>query len=69
MAARKSLFGPTPNHPELDRLREETRSIKVTNAQLAEQRISFVYGNAPEGSGITLDSARAASAGIRITKD
>jgi hypothetical protein len=69
MAARKSLFGPAPNHPELDRLREETRSIKVTDAQLAEQRVSFIYGNAPEGSGITRDSARLASAGIRITKD
>lgn len=69
MAARKSMFGPTPNHPELDKLREETRAIKVTDAQLAEQRVIFVYGNAPEGSGITRDSARAASAGIRITKD
>ena len=69
MAARKSVFGPAPNHPELDKLREETRSIKVTDAQLAEQRVSFIYGNAPEGSGITRDSARAASGGIRITKD
>ena len=69
MAARKSVFGPTPSHPELDQLREETRGIKVTDAQLAEQRVSFIFGNAPQGSGITRDSARAASTGIRITKD
>ena len=69
MADRKSFFGPAPNHPELDKLREETRGIRVTNAQLAEQRVSFVYGNAPEASGITRDSAQAASSSIRITKD
>jgi hypothetical protein len=69
MAERKSFFGPPPNHPELDRLREETRHIKVTDAQLAEQRVSFIYGNAPQGSGITRDSAQAASSSIRITKD
>ena len=69
MADRKSFFGPPPVHPELDRLRAETRSIKVTDEQLAEQRVSFTYGNAPEGSGITRASARAASTGIRITED
>ena len=69
MAARKSFLGPTPVHPELDRLREETRTYKVTDAQLAEQRVSFIYGNAPEGSGITRASAQAASTGIRITED
>jgi hypothetical protein len=53
MAARKSFFGPAPNHPELDRLRDDTRNLKVTDEQLAEQRVSFIYGNAPEGSGIT----------------
>jgi hypothetical protein len=69
MAARKSFFGPAPNHPELEKLRDETRGIKVTDEQLAEQRVSFIYGNAPEGSGITKASARAASTGIRITED
>jgi hypothetical protein len=69
MAARKSVFGPTPSHPELDKLREETRGIRVTDAQLAEQRVSFIFGNAPQGSGITRASALAASKGIRITKD
>lgn len=69
MAGRKSFVGPPPNHPELERLREETRDIKVTDAQLAEQQISFMYGNAPEGSKITKSSARAASRSIRITED
>lgn len=69
MAERKSFFGPPPVHPELDQLREATRGIKVTDAQLAEQRISFTFGNAPQGSGITKESARAASSGIRITED
>ena len=69
MAARKPLFGPTPSHPELDRLREETHSLKVTDEQLAEQRISFVYGNAPASSAITKQSARTASKRFRIKTD
>jgi hypothetical protein len=67
--ARKSFFGPTPSHPELDRLREETRNLKVTEKQLAEQRVSFIYGNAPEGSTITKESARAASKRFLIKQD
>lgn len=66
MAARKPFLGPTPSHPELDRLREETRSMRVTDEQLAEQRISFIYGNAPVGSAITKASARVASQRFRM---
>ncbi len=53
MAARKSVLKPAPSRPELDRL--VTASIKagVTDDVLQEQRISFVFGNAPEGSRIT----------------
>lgn len=69
MAARKPLLGPTPSHPELDRLRQETRSLKVTDEQLAEQRISFVYGNAPADSKITKESARNASKRFLIKQD
>ena len=45
-------------------------SIKagVSEEQLQEQRVSFAYGNAPEGSRITKDSARLAAHSIRITK-
>jgi hypothetical protein len=69
MAARKPFLGPTPSHPELDRLREETRSLKVTDDQLKEQRISFVYGNAPAGSTITKESARRASKRFLLKQD
>jgi hypothetical protein len=43
-------------------------SIKkgVTNAELAEQKASFVYGNAPVRSSITKDSARHAAANTRL---
>ena len=67
MAARKSYLGPPPTHPELDKLMETARKTPVTEAQLHEQRVSFVYGNAPDGSGITKDSARKAAEGIRIS--
>ncbi|MGH6876908.1 MAG: hypothetical protein ACREHV_05945 [Rhizomicrobium sp.] len=67
MAARKSLLGPPPNHPELDRLLDQARKVRVTDEQLQEQRVSFVYGNAPASSRITKDSARAAVKRIRIT--
>jgi len=69
MAARKLFLGPRPSHPELDRVREETRDLKVTEEQLAEQRISFIYGNAPTGSAITKASARVASTRFRIKPD
>jgi hypothetical protein len=54
-------MGPTPSHPELDRLLEQTRNIKVTEADLLEQRISFAYGNAPHSSNITKESVRDAT--------
>jgi len=67
MAVRKSFLGPTPEHPELDRLLEATRNIEVTEAQLEEQRISFAYGNAPADEKlITKDTVRAASKSIRL---
>jgi hypothetical protein len=66
MAARKAFLGPTPSHPELDKLLENARKNPVTDEQLHEQRISFAYGNAPTDSGITKDSVRAASQRIRM---
>jgi hypothetical protein len=59
-------MGPTPSHPELDRLLEQTRNIKVTEADLLEQRISFAYGNAPHSSNITKESVRDATRTILI---
>jgi hypothetical protein len=69
MARRKSFFGSKPSHPELDRLREETRNLKVTEKQLEEQRVSFIYGNSPEDSTITKESARVASTRFLIKQD
>ena len=67
MAVRKSFLGPTPEHPELDRLLEATRTVRLTDAQLEEQRVSFAYGNAPASADrITKDSVRAASKSIRL---
>jgi hypothetical protein len=67
MVVRKSFFGPAPEHPELDRLLEDTRDVQITGAQLEEQRISFAYGNAPIDEGrITKETARAASRDVRL---
>lgn len=67
MAARKSVLRPAPNRPALEKL--VTASVKggVSDEQLQEQRVSFAYGNAPQGSRITKDSARKASRSIRIS--
>ena len=68
MAARKSFFGPAPSHPELDQLLEQARGIEITDEQLREQRVSFAYGNAPEGANITKESVRKASNSFRIKR-
>ena len=66
MVARKPFFGPTPDHPELDKLLEKARTVEITEDELREQRVSFAYGNAPEGANITKDSVRDASNSYRI---
>lgn len=68
MAARKSVLRPAPLRPELDRMVKASISAGVTEDQLLEQRVSFAYGNAPEGSRITKDSARSAAQAIRLTR-
>lgn len=68
MAARKSVLKPAPQRTELERLLAESVAAGVTDEQLREQRISFVYGNAPEGSRITRDSARSATESMRISR-
>jgi len=37
---RKAFFGPAPEHPELDRLLDQTRGERITDAQLEEQRMN-----------------------------
>lgn len=66
MAERKSVLKPAPPRPELQRLLAASIAVGVTDEQLQEQRVSFAYGNAPEGSRITKDSARLASKSIKI---
>ena len=58
MAERKSALKRAPERPELTRLLERAKTAVVTDEQLREQRASFVYGNAPQGSRITKESAR-----------
>ena len=58
MAIRKST--PAPARPELERLLRQARETGVTEEELFEQRISFIYGNAPEELGITKETARSA---------
>jgi hypothetical protein len=67
MAVRQSVLKRAPARPELDRLLAASIKAGVTDEQLQDQRVSFVYGNAPDGSRITKDSARKAARTIRIT--
>jgi hypothetical protein len=69
MAARQALFKRAPERPALTKLLEAARTAKVTDELLFEQRVSFAYGNAPEGSKITKDSARRAAKKIRVMSD
>ena len=66
MADRKSALKPPPARPELDRLLEQARKNGVTEEQLLEQRVSFAYGNAPEDSAITKESAQRAANRVRL---
>ena len=68
MAIRKSTLRPAPSRPELDRLLARARVVGVTDDELQMQRASFAYGNAPEDSQITKESAITAARTIRITR-
>ncbi len=67
MAERKSALQRAPERPELQKLLQLARTVTVTEEQLAEQRASFIFGNAPYGSKITKESAKTASRRIRVT--
>jgi len=66
MAARKPVLTPPPTRPELDQLIEQAKNTKLSDEVLFEQRASFAYGNAPEGSSITKESAREAAKTVRL---
>jgi hypothetical protein len=68
MAIRKSTITDAPPRPELDRLLAQARVTGATDEELLEQRVSFAYGNAPENSRITKESARIASQSLRLIR-
>jgi hypothetical protein len=67
MVERKSALRRAPARPRLDELL--AMDVHLTDEDLQEQTASFVYGNAPKGSRITKESARAASRRIRVTDE
>lgn len=68
MARSKEICRRAPPRPELQALLERAKSVTLTEEQLREQQVSFVYGNAPMDSPITKESAREAVGRIRIGK-
>jgi len=68
MAERKSALKRAPQRPHLDALIEKAQKHEVTDDELQAQRASFVYGNAPKGSRITKESAKASVSHLRVTK-
>ena len=66
MATRKPTLSRAPARPDLDDLIKKARDIPLNDEMLKEQRASFAYGNAPEGSSITKESAMRASQTFRL---
>ena len=66
MAERKVAFKRAPARPHLQKLLEDAKKVTMTEEQLREQKASFVYGNAPQGSRITKESARESVDRIRL---
>jgi len=68
MADRKQFITEEPADPELLRLLEETRNVRVTEEQLREQRISFAYGNGMNNDLITKESVQESSRHLRLLR-
>ncbi len=66
MAERKSALKRAPLRPELEALYEEAKEYEMSEDELRAQRESFVFGNAPKGSGITKESAAASVQNLRV---
>ena len=56
MAKRKATVSRAPDRPEFRALLDRIGSVTLTEAELREQRVGFVYGNAPKDSQITKES-------------
>ncbi len=69
MANRAIALHNIPKRPELQKLFDKAKKSGVTDKQLQRQRASFIYGNAPEGSGITKESARRAASRMRVADE
>ena len=67
MAERKSALKRAPERPELTKLLELAKTVNLTDDQMQDQLVSFVYGNAPSGSRITKESALRSVKRIRVT--
>ena len=68
MVERKSALQRAPERPTLDALLQRAREHVVSDDELRAQRASFVYGNAPDGSRITKESALASVSHLRVIK-
>ena len=68
MADRQQFFNNVKPDPELAKILDASKNIPVTEEELREQRISFAFGNAPQGSEhrITKASVKRASEHIRL---
>lgn len=64
--ARKSHLGTPVNDAELNELLEMLADHQITEDELMKQKASFVFGNAPEKSDVTRDSARHAAESVLI---
>lgn len=69
MVERKSALKRAPARPALEALIEAAKHRSVSDEELRLQRASFVYGNAPEGSRITRESAVASVSRLRVIED
>ena len=68
MVERKSLGFEAPDRSESQKRVEASIAKGMTNAEMNEQKVSFIYGNAPARSKITRDSARYAAENTRLKK-
>jgi len=68
MADRQQFFSTVKPDPELAKILDASKNVPVTEDELREQRISFAFGNAPQGSEnrITKASVKRASEHIRL---
>lgn len=66
MALRKQTEQRTEVRADLIELVQKSRTRRVTEEELVEQRISFAFGNAMNREQITKDSVRTTSQRVRL---